>query len=210
MARQSNNHKDKPRKPKQNNRFANPRKPDIKAIKGMAVCGHVRAEYIEDIWSARRIRSFTEERLIEKVSYATKKGSIVCYKLTERGVNYAKKYIIPGHQIYASKSIVHDVYMSDHYFTKMSDTERETIKTETEIKSEFKEMLVSGEISKYTYDSCSCVDFSYTSDSGEIIGYEVVTDNYTQQDIQAKQTFCRVYGCTYQEVRAQSGGVRYE
>lgn len=208
MARQSNKHKEKPRKPKHSKRLANPRKPDIKACKAMAICGHVRAEYIEKIWSERRIRTFTEEGLIKKVTYSTKKGSVVCYKLTESGVNYAKRYIIPEHQIYASKSIVHDVYMSDHYFTKMSETERETIKTETEIKSEFKEMLISGEIDKETYDSCSCVDFSYTSDSGEVIGFEVVTENYTQQDIQAKQTFCSVYGCTYTEVTAKTGGVR--
>lgn len=208
MARLSNKHKEKPRKPKHSKRLANPRQPDIKACKAMAICGHVRAEYIENIWSERRIRTFTEEGLITKVTYSTKKGSVVCYKLTESGVNYAKRYIIPEHQIYASKSIVHDVYMSDHYFTKMSETERETIKTETEIKSEFKEMLISGEIDKGTYDSCSCVDFSYTSDSGEVIGFEVVTENYTQQDIQAKQTFCSVYGCTYTEVTAKTGGVR--
>lgn len=209
MARQSNKHKEKPRKSNQSKRLANPRKPDVKACKSLAICGHVRAEYIEGIWSARRIRTFMEEGIIEKVSYGTKKGEITCYKLTERGVNYVKKYIIPDHQIYSSRSIIHDVYISDQYFT-LSETEKETIKTETEIKADFKEVLASGEISKNTYDSCSCVDFSYTSDRGEVIGYEVVTDNYTAHDIQAKQTFCEVYGCKYVEVKTLSGGVKYE
>ena len=208
MARQSNKHKEKPRKSNQSKRLANPRKPDVKACKSLAICGHVRAEYIESIWSDRRIRTFMEEGIIEKVSYGTKKGEVIAYKLTPRGVNYAKKYIIPDYQIYSSRSICHDVYMSDHYFTKMSDTERETIKTETEIKSEWKEMVANEDERIDAPQDYSCVDFMYKSDSGEMIGFEVITENYTEADIQAKRNFCSAYGCTYTQSVAKTGGAK--
>ena len=88
----------------------------------------------------------------------------------------------------------HCSYLHNRYLS-LSEQERPTWKTESEIRLEARErmqqrgdteylkMLKSGDIS-----SPDCV---YTNSSGEAIAYEVVTDNYRQTQLDAKYAMCQ-------------------
>ena len=178
----------------------NPRKPDIKVCTSLAICGHVHYEQIKGIWTDKRIRRFEEEGLIEKVEHVTKKETIVAYKLTESGARYVRKYIY-DEAIYKSKSIKHDLGMADKYFS-LSDDEQKTVRTESELRKELDTMYARSEITKEEYENASCVDFSYVSDSTGIeVGFEVITSNYTKEEITAKETYCSIVSMTFEGVR---------
>ena len=187
------------KKNKDKQRVKVPNEKAVFNLKAMAICGHVRAEALIDKWSARGIRTFVEEGIIEKVTYVNKKEIVEAYKLTERGSNYVRKYVYDD-GIYRSKSIIHDLAMYDRYYS-LTNKERESVKTETQLRRELEVMYHKGEVTEEEYKNISCVDFSYTSRTGEVVGFEVITKNYTNAEIQSKQDYCSVVGMRFDDVR---------
>ena len=51
----------------------------------------------------------------------------------------------------------------------------------------------------------SCPDFAYVQVAEQgyerVVTFEVVTKNYTEQDIQAKENYCAVMNYSYEQVR---------
>lgn len=191
--------KNKRNKKKDKQKLKVPNKKAVSNLKAIAICGHVEANCLLSHWSARGIRTFESEGLIEKVTYVTGKEVIEAYKLTDSGARYVKKYVY-DEAIYRSKSIIHDLAMSDRYYS-LTDEERDSVKTESQLRRELEVMYSKGGISEEDYKNASCVDFSYTSQSGEVVGFEVITKNYTKAEILAKQSYCSCVGMTFEGVR---------
>ena len=100
------------------------------------------------------------------------------YKLTEKGkyiVNYL--YMITPYQSNA-RQIEHD-YILGKIYLSLNDSERETWRTEGEL------MLF--------YPNSSVVDGVYTDINKALVGIEVITSNYSENDISSKKDFISKY-----------------
>lgn len=150
----------------------------------------------------KRLYNLCREGILEKEYISTSKyeKDIVCYKLTNLGKDLAKeKFQIDN--FYKSNGNSHDLILAQKYLS-LTETERATWKTETELQADFRHKLdvLRGhdEMEKYEdllnrYESreISICDATYVSDSGEIVVYEAVTSSYGKQELQAKIEFCK-------------------
>lgn len=169
---------------------------DKQALLSIARCAHVREEHLLKLITANRIKTFIEEKLIDKRRCYNPAHPFTSYTLTPKGKRFIKNnYNFKNFQ--HCQSIEHDSVISDKYF-ELTEKERKTWRTETDIK------LV---LEKYSYlkkegKEYSATDsFFYLRETGEKVGYEVVTSSYTKSSIQAKRSCCELLGLIYEERR---------
>ena len=145
----------------------------------------------------RRIINFQRDRYIEKCSFfnAKSKSEEEVYRLTDRGRNYIQKELGIIH-FYRSSSCVHDLALAGKYLS-LTNSERDTWTTESEQRDIFEDNLKNmlyeqaEELRQMSErHEISPVDASYTSNSGEHIGVEIITSSYGDAEIQAKEEFC--------------------
>ena len=106
----------------------------------------------------------------------------------------------------------HDLAMANHYCFNMTQEERDSVRTESQQRDELEEYAQSLLRSELEGDrdrgqeilqdlkegSISMCDMAYTTrdeQGHEVqIGYEVTTDNYTKEMVQAKESYCSYAG----------------
>ena len=168
---------------------------DVQAIKSLGRCGYVTHNQLNTFLKDNRISNYQKEGLIIKDIYTdNKNNSITAYKLTDKGKDLAIQHGVT--KPYQSQSIAHDRNIADRYFTLNHD-ERETWKTENEIREKFLEELErireqdqvrARDIEDELRDrQISMPDCSYTTEQGVEIYYESVTNNYGQEELEAKE-----------------------
>jgi hypothetical protein len=168
---------------------------DKQALLSIARCAHVREEHLLKLITANRIKTFIEEKLIDKRRCYNPAHPFTSYTLTPKGKRFIKNnYNFKNFQ--HCQSIEHDSVISDKYF-ELTEKERKTWRTETDIK------LV---LEKYSYlkkegKEYSATDAFYVRSDGKKIGFEVVTSSYTKACIQAKRNCCQLLGLIYEERR---------
>lgn len=177
---------------------------DKRAFKSMFICGHVKHEQLLSIVSKNRIETYEKEGLIQKV--VSSNGKITAYKLSKKGRNFVDTRL--GWQgAYVPKSLEHDLILANKFF-KLSETQQESAKSETQVRNELKEKAFllhddkqkTETLLKYIEEQTSPVDFMYERidpSTGEIesVGFEGVTASYSSEDRQMKHNFCHHYGC---------------
>ncbi len=175
---------------------------DKQALLSIARCAHVREEYLLRLITANRIKTFIEQKLIDKRKCYNPAHHFTSYTLTQKGKRFMKNnYNFKNFQHTQSIEIFHTKLrqlniISDKYF-ELTEKERKSWRTETDIK------LV---LEKYSYlrkegKEYSATDAFYVRSDGKKIGFEVVTSSYTKACIQAKRNCCQLLGLIYEERR---------
>lgn len=168
---------------------------DKQSLLSIARCAHVREEHLLKLITANRIKSFVEQKLIDKRKCYNPAHPFTSYTLTQKGKRFIKNnYNFKNFQ--HTQSIEHDSIISDKYF-ELTEKERKSWRTETALK------LV---LEKYSYlqkegKEYSATDAFYIREDGKRIGFEVVTSNYTRANIKAKKIFCELFNLIYEERR---------
>lgn len=169
---------------------------DRLALTSVSKCGYVRSEQLKTHISQNRIDSYCKEKLVTKEVFVNNKNeSITAYKLTDKGKDTLEKnFGVKDH--YKAQSISHDVKISDRYHS-ITEKEQDSWKTEKELRNEFNDRLA--EIKQEDLDrydeiidqlragEISMPDCAYTSETGIEIIFEVVTNNYTIAELEAKE-----------------------
>lgn len=169
---------------------------DIKAFNALSRCGYVQRENLLTCISKSRIENYQKQGLIEKEVYVSNRNeTTTAYKFTDKGLNLSIKYTGID-KPYQAQSIMHDCQIADKYFSLTND-ERETWKTESELREEFfnkMEELREQDYSRYQelqeqYNNreISMPDCSYTTETQIEVFFESVTNSYGQAELEAKE-----------------------
>lgn len=169
---------------------------DIKAFNAFSRCGYVQRENLLTCISKSRIENYQKEGLIEKeVHVSNQNETTTAYKFTDKGLDLSVKHTGID-KPYQSQSIIHDCQIADKYFS-LSEQERDTWKTETELREQFYEKLEQLREQDYNryqelYDQyqnreISMPDCSYITETQIEVFYESVTNNYGQAELEAKE-----------------------
>lgn len=176
---------------------------DKQALKSGYACGHVKESQLLTIISENRLKTYKQKGWFKEVK--SDKGEIFL-KFTQEGRRFVSDRLGWDHA-YVPKSITHDSILSNKFFS-LSEAERESVKTETEVKNELIEKAFftnedsqkTNDYIKFLEEQTSPVDFVYErvdEITGEVetVGFEAVTINYTAEDRQMKHNFAHQYGC---------------
>lgn len=165
---------------------------DRLALTALSNCGFVTKTQLNNYIKDNRINSYIKEKLIVKsIHVDNKNNSVTAYKLTNKGKEVlTKNFGVTNH--YSARSISHDIKLSNRYFT-LSEKEQATWRTESHIRDLFNtkmEQIREQDLDRYreiTEQKISMPDCSYTLETGIEVYFEVITINYTQSDIEAKE-----------------------
>ena len=176
---------------------------DKQALKAGYICGHVKEEQLLTIISPNRLKTYKQQGLYKEVK--SQKGEVYL-KFTKAGRDFVADRFGWDHA-YVAKSLTHDAIISDKFFS-LSVAERESAKSETEVKNELIEKAFfvnedsqkTNDYIKFLEEQTSPVDFVYdqiNEVTGEVetVGFEAVTINYTAEERQMKHNFAHCYGC---------------
>lgn len=176
---------------------------DKKAFKSLYICGHVREDQLLTILNPNRIKTYQKEGWIKKVVSPNGK---VDFKFTKDGRDFVAKHL-GWDQPYIAKSTTHDAILNNKFFS-LNEAERESAKSETEVRNELREKAFftnedkqkTEDYLKFLEEKTSPVDFVYETideETGEVysVGFEGVTASYTAEDRQMKHNFAHHYGC---------------
>ena len=173
---------------------------DKQCFKAGYICGHVKEEQLLTIISPNRLKTYKQRGWFKEV------GNDGDLKFTKEGRDYVANRL-GWDQPYIAKSVEHDSILNNKFFS-LSEAERESAKSETEVRNELMEKaFFTNEDSQKTEDylrfleeQTSPVDFVYETvneETGEVecVGFEGVTINYTAEERQMKHNFAHHYGC---------------
>lgn len=156
-----------------------------------------------------------KDRLIEKVTYPSRYNKIpksnVSYALTKKGKNFiGQNYGISRCQ--SAHAVEHNCKVAEIICT-LNKEEIQTVQPEWETRDQIIEVLEQmkseGDYSQYEYYNdlwkaglISAVDITYTSaQTGEMVCCEVVTNNYKDSDIAAKEVCGKILQTEIEYVR---------
>lgn len=183
---------------------------DKKALMSISKCGHVSKEHLNNFIKDSRIKNYIRDGYITKEVFNKPNGnSMEGYKLTKQGRDFIEKqYGFKDHQ--HAQSLSHDLGIANKYFS-LSEGERETWRTETELRREFEEQLNNLRYKDYErYEilreqlndrEISMPDCVYTTEQGVEVAYEVVTNSYGRAELEAKERYIQITKMEYQSER---------
>lgn len=163
-------------------------------------CCHVSRNHLNEYISNNRINAYLKEKLIERIQTKDRE----CFRLTDKGYKRFEKEIGSSHFRYHSRSIEHDLKLSDKYIEIMRDRNNEW-KNEEDLKQERKQILDSlreegrfhdmERLSMFSVPDCVILgDISY--------GFDIVTDNYSNSQIESKEEYCELMNleCKFEKI----------
>lgn len=169
---------------------------DRLAMTAVSRCGFCTKQHLNNYIKDSRIQSYERAGWLKKETIVSNQNiKTTAYKLTGEGKKVLEKNFGVKHH-YKEQSINHDLKIADKYFS-LSEKERETWRTETEIRHLFNEKLE--EIKRNEYDRYekiledmraglySMPDCSYTLETEIEVYFEATTSNYSQADYEAKE-----------------------
>lgn len=176
---------------------------DRLALTSISKCGYCTKEQLKIFIADKRLTNYERDSLVSKEVFNKNDGEqLVAYRLTNNGRRLIEKqWGVKNH--YIAQSITHDLGISSKYFS-LNEEQRETWKTETEIRQEFEQRLEElrysdyeryGEVNKMLEDKLISVpDCAYRLeiDRGIETYFEVITNAYGQAEIEAKERFVEI------------------
>lgn len=160
---------------------------DYQALHLLGCCCNVSVEELKDIGlSNNRINTYIRSGIVE---YGQSENEDYV-RTTISGRSYIEENTSIG-RCYASNSREHDSKLVEVY-NSLTDTEKETWQTERELKTIADENDVD-------MNDKSPTDAAYTSDNGDYICIEIVTGNYSEADIEEKESFAASLGGSYEQ-----------
>lgn len=168
----------------------------------------------KDNLKALGISTFTISNLLksghlksEEILYNTKNNDVrECYYLSSKGSNYAKKHF---DGVYSCQHSKHDIELNNRY-SELSKEERTNFLTESNIRELIRDKISQiedyEERERYSHmleeRELSPPDCGYINEAGEIQYIEIITNSYSQRDIEIKQQTVEFLGgsCDYYKV----------
>lgn len=185
---------------------------DRLAFTSMTMCGHCSSSHLKECGLANsRINNYVRDGLVERVAYVNKGKAEYCYKLTKAGREVAERnWALKSH--YHSQSPKHDLTIANKYFS-LEEKVRSSWLTETQAREllvdKIHQLREQGQIGQaISYEQMldkgllSSPDGIYTNEHGETIAFEVITNNYGEAEIQAKEAFTEVLGVIMELAKA--------
>lgn len=168
---------------------------DRRALVAIGRCGYITKEQLLTIVKEKRIYNYQKDKIIQNEKYYHSENGFEGYKLTKSGKKLIEKEW-GFNKFQQAQTLWHDSIISNKYFS-LTEEERETWKTETEVQAMLKEI----EDNIDSNEKYSALDAIYTNQDGIDIGFEAVTCNYTVSDIQAKVRVANALQVRYEEGR---------
>ena len=171
-------------------------------FKVLSIAGNIRQEDAGKIdISPSRLKNMEKDKLIEKVTYPSRYNkspkSNVSYALTQKGKSFiSQKYGISRCQ--SPHAVLHNCKVAE-IICNLNKEEIQTVQSEWQTRDQMAEVLEQmrneGDYTQYDYymdlwkaGLISAVDVTYiSSKTGELTCCEVVTNNYKDSDIAAKE-----------------------
>lgn len=181
---------------------------DREALRAMACTGYVSSKDLSKFCDVKneRINKLISSGLVERKTglIGKEKSFSSAYKLTRSGRDYVKENLGIQHP-YTCQSFKHDLALSSEYFARYEDRQYWV--------TEYQQKLIFEEQHRGRYDMLEELRNTktglYSPCDGAIIrpdGYaemiEVITRNYSDVQIQAKQNFAESLGGSYSQVKA--------
>ena len=194
---------------------------DRDCMKAFHDCNALKREHLNEFISDNRIQKMEWDKIIKHIE-EPRTGEFIWVR-GERYDEFVKKHgmqHLTEHKAKGSSnqdgSKHHDLALANHYCFRMTQSERDSVKTESQQRAdleEFGQQLLRSEIEEkrergqdmlqdLKENVISMCDMVYESDSGEAIGYEITTEYYTKEMVEAKQAYCQ-----YAEIKFVAHGV---
>lgn len=178
---------------------------DRQALTAMGDCGYLSRDHIHQCGVADgRLKNYIHDDYVK----AGDKG--LGYQLTDKGKDLLEsKWGMD--KTYNAQSENHDLAIADKYLA-LSQYERDTWKNETELREDFENKLEElrdqgqEELAK-TYEemyhdhTISMCDGAYTNSEGIEVYYEIITNNYGEAELMAKEAIVQIMGVEYETQR---------
>lgn len=179
---------------------------DWKVFGALSKCGHASHEQLREFVRDKRLSTYEKAGLIGRVPYhraGSGSEDRTCYRLTSAGREFCRKQLhMSG--MYHAQSVAHDMGLADRYFS-LSQEERDSWQTESQVRDMYEQYLDQlrdqgqEELAQSLWDKLqegetSPPDAVYTTESGEQIVLEVVTNNYGETELAEKSEFSAVLG----------------
>ncbi|WP_201317673.1 hypothetical protein [Paenibacillus sp. EPM92] len=184
---------------------------DRLAFTALAKCGHVSHEHLRSCGLVdKRIQNMVRDRHFEKVVYKQNGKIKECYQLTKLGRQTASR-LWQLERVYYAQSPAHDVALADKYFS-LPENLRDSWKSENEVRGQFQEQLrmmheQDQEMQAKLYEDMlirgliSMPDCVYTNENGLEIAFEIITGNYSEEELRAKEALVEIMQYQYETTR---------
>lgn len=163
---------------------------ELNAFRALANTGIIRADNFLYSFNQNSCDRLKELKMIETRSFVVNGVEVCVIRLTGTGKKFVKSALVDKLYKYNMRQLSHDLCLSEKYMN-LSQKERNTWIHEGKMEEQYermgipKEKIISGEIQ--TIDGC------YTNFSGETVGVEVFTSNYSQDAIHGKMSALKLF-----------------
>ena len=179
---------------------------DIKVFKALAACGHASYGQLREFVRDKRLCTYEKAGLIGRVPLnrpGDGSGDRTCYRLTTSGREFCR-HELHFSGMYKAQSVAHDMGIADRYFS-LSPEERSTWQTESQVQDLYEQRIVKlrdqgeEELAQSLQDlliqgEVSPPDAVYTTEAGEQVVLEIVTNNYGEAELEEKTAFVEAVG----------------
>lgn len=163
---------------------------DKELFKALSRTGYVSKEQAQNLinLNERRLKNLEKDGYIKSTSAIIKDKQINVYQLNDKGKQYVSNNISSVNNFYKATSPKHDLVLADRYL-KLDNESRDYWKTEGDIRELYSSQITEGMsmpdaiILKHSLE----MDIETNIRAIEIV--EVVTNNYGQEEIDAKIEF---------------------
>ena len=178
---------------------------DRAALTAMGNCGYVTRDQLKECGiTDGRIKNYLHD------GYTKAGDKSLGYKLTDKGKELLSKNY--GKDVtYNAQSEKHDLGIAEKYFSLNQD-QRDTWKNESELREEFSDKLQElrdhgeeelADLYEEMYQSheISMCDGSYQDENGVETYYEIITNNYGEAEMMAKEALAQIMRVEYEPHR---------
>ena len=179
---------------------------DVQALSALGRCGYVTHDQLGEFLREKRINGYCKDGLVERSVYSRpgpKESDRTVYRLTAAGRNLCHKSLSMT-RLYSAQNPAHDLVLANRYFS-LSPTERDTWQTESQSRdtvcAHIRQLRDRGEEEqaqmlwdKLQDGRLSMPDSVYTSSEGVTVAFEVITNNYGQEELAAKEEAAEALG----------------
>jgi len=173
---------------------------DIQALNGLRVCGYGKREDLLKIITSNRIDKMIKQGILE--SKVNVKNEVI-YTYTDKGKSFIKNLDSLKDKAFYSRQTAssdHDTRLFKEY-TQLTPNERMSCMSESQTRDLYAETIKQDQATAELEKMLSVPDITYTTETGETIAIEVITENYNEQRIEMKENYCQTVNIELRMVR---------
>lgn len=173
---------------------------DIQALNGLRVCGYGKREDLLKIITSNRIDKMIKQGILE--SKVNVKNEVI-YTYTDKGKSFIKNLDSLKDKAFYSRQTAssdHDTRLFKEY-TQLTPNERMSCMSESQTRDLYAETIKQDQATAELEKMLSVPDITYTTETGEAVAIEVITENYNEQRIEMKENYCQTVNIELRTVR---------